>query len=153
MYIKDMHIISLSSYNGHKLNSLLTCFQKGFIAQLLEHCTTCESGFICFEFWSQHSAFLFLRCSLCSNKLIMDWSSETANKIPQIRVDERVKSDRKPKQGGANCLPAKVFLCVCERWNSQRTQRILRNTYNYISLFSRNSGPYFIPLCSSCGHI
>ena len=27
----------LSSYNGHKLNSLLTCFQRGFIAQMVEH--------------------------------------------------------------------------------------------------------------------
>ena len=34
-----MHIISLSSYNGHKLNSLLTYFQKGFIAQSVEQCT------------------------------------------------------------------------------------------------------------------
>ena len=32
-------IISLSSYNGYKLNSHLTCFQWGFIAQLLEHHT------------------------------------------------------------------------------------------------------------------
>ena len=29
--------ISLSSYNGYKLNSLLTYYQQGFIAQLLEH--------------------------------------------------------------------------------------------------------------------
>ena len=34
-----MHIISLSPYDGHKLNSLLTCFQRGFIAQLVEHRT------------------------------------------------------------------------------------------------------------------
>ena len=25
-------------YDGYKLNSLLTCFQRGFIAQLVEHC-------------------------------------------------------------------------------------------------------------------
>ena len=31
--------MSLSSYNGYKLNSLLTYSQRGFIAQLLEHCT------------------------------------------------------------------------------------------------------------------
>ena len=31
--------ISLCSYKGYKLNSLLTCFQQGFIAQLVEHCT------------------------------------------------------------------------------------------------------------------
>ena len=29
------HIISFSSYNGYKLNSHLTCFQRGFIAQLV----------------------------------------------------------------------------------------------------------------------
>ena len=34
-----MHIISLSLYNGYKLNSHLTCFQRGFIAQLVEHRT------------------------------------------------------------------------------------------------------------------
>ena len=34
-----MHFISLSSYNRHKLNSLLTYFQKGFIAQSVEQCT------------------------------------------------------------------------------------------------------------------
>ena len=32
-------IMSFSSYNGCKLNSHLTCFQQGFIAQLLEHRT------------------------------------------------------------------------------------------------------------------
>ena len=32
-------VISLSSYNGCKLNSLLTCFQRAsFIARLVEHC-------------------------------------------------------------------------------------------------------------------
>ena len=36
---RGIHIISLSSYNGYKLNSLLTCFQRGFIAQLVEHRT------------------------------------------------------------------------------------------------------------------
>ena len=35
-----IHITSLSSYNGYKLNSLLTCFQQGFIPQLVEHCTS-----------------------------------------------------------------------------------------------------------------
>ena len=34
-----MHIISFSSYNRYKLNLLLTCFQWGFIAQLVEHHT------------------------------------------------------------------------------------------------------------------
>ena len=34
-----MHIISFSSYNGYKLNLLLTCFQLGFIAQLVGHHT------------------------------------------------------------------------------------------------------------------
>ena len=38
-----MHIISPSSYNGYKLNSHLTCFQRGFIAQLVEHRTGIES--------------------------------------------------------------------------------------------------------------
>ena len=33
------HIISFSSYKGYKLNSHLTCFQRGFIAQLVEHHT------------------------------------------------------------------------------------------------------------------
>ena len=32
-----IHIMSFSSYNGYKLNSHLTCFQRGFIAQLVEH--------------------------------------------------------------------------------------------------------------------
>ena len=31
-----MHNISLSSYDGYKLNSHLTCFQRGFRAQLIE---------------------------------------------------------------------------------------------------------------------
>ena len=35
-----IHITSLSPYNGYKLNSHLTCFQRGFIAQLVEHCTS-----------------------------------------------------------------------------------------------------------------
>ena len=34
-----MHTISLSSYDEYKLNSLLTCFQRGFIAPLVEHRT------------------------------------------------------------------------------------------------------------------
>ena len=38
-YLYRMYIISLSSYNGYKLNSLLTCFQQGFVAQLVEHRT------------------------------------------------------------------------------------------------------------------
>ena len=33
------HIISFSSYNRLELNLHLTCFQRGFIAQLLEHRT------------------------------------------------------------------------------------------------------------------
>ena len=32
-------IMSFTSYNGYKLNSHLTCFQQGFIAQLVEHRT------------------------------------------------------------------------------------------------------------------
>ena len=40
MYKDLYHIhMSLSSYNGYKLNSHLTCFQGGFIAQLVEHHT------------------------------------------------------------------------------------------------------------------
>ena len=39
LLLNQMHIILFSSYNGYKLNSLLTCFQWGFIAQLVEHCT------------------------------------------------------------------------------------------------------------------
>ena len=31
-----MHIMSFFSYNGYKLNSHLTCFQRGFTAQLVE---------------------------------------------------------------------------------------------------------------------
>ena len=34
-----MHIISVSSYNGYKLNSLLTCFQHRFIVQSVERRT------------------------------------------------------------------------------------------------------------------
>ena len=34
-----IHIMSFSSYNGYKLNSHLTCFQGGFIAQSVEHHT------------------------------------------------------------------------------------------------------------------
>ena len=34
-----MKITSFSSYNGYKLNSHLTCFQWGFIAQSVEHHT------------------------------------------------------------------------------------------------------------------
>ena len=32
-------IYTFSSYNGYKLNSHLTCFRRGFIAQLVEHRT------------------------------------------------------------------------------------------------------------------
>ena len=35
----NIHIISLSSYNVYKLNSFFTCYQRGFIAQLVEHHT------------------------------------------------------------------------------------------------------------------
>ena len=31
-----MHILTLSSYNGYRLNSLLTSYQQGFMAQLVE---------------------------------------------------------------------------------------------------------------------
>ena len=34
-----IHLTSFSSYNGYKLNSHLTCFQRGFIAQSVEHRT------------------------------------------------------------------------------------------------------------------
>ena len=34
------HIMSFSSYNGYKLNSHLTCFWPGFIAQSVQHCTS-----------------------------------------------------------------------------------------------------------------
>ena len=33
-----VHIMSFSSYNGYELSLHLTCLQRGFIAQLLEHC-------------------------------------------------------------------------------------------------------------------
>ena len=39
-YMYDLyhiHFTSFSSYNGYKLNSHLTCFLRGFIAQLVEH--------------------------------------------------------------------------------------------------------------------
>ena len=42
-----MHIISLSSYNGYKLNAL---FRRGFIAQSVEHRTGNSDfflGFLC----------------------------------------------------------------------------------------------------------
>ena len=35
-----IHITSFSSYNGYKLNSNLTCFQRGFIAQSVENRTS-----------------------------------------------------------------------------------------------------------------
>ena len=40
--LSHKHIISFSSYNGYKLKSLLTCFQRRFIhvAQLAEHHTS-----------------------------------------------------------------------------------------------------------------
>ena len=34
-----IHFTSFSSYNGYKLNSHLTCFRRGFIAQSVEHRT------------------------------------------------------------------------------------------------------------------
>ena len=34
-----VHIMSFSSYNRYKLNSDLTCYQLGFVAQLVEHHT------------------------------------------------------------------------------------------------------------------
>ena len=34
-----IHFMSFSSYNGYKLNSHLTCFRRGFIAQSVEHRT------------------------------------------------------------------------------------------------------------------
>ena len=56
-----IHFTSFSSYNGYKLNSHLTCFWRGFIAQSVEHRTgiaevmgsnpveasECFLGFIC----------------------------------------------------------------------------------------------------------
>ena len=39
-----IHIMSFSSYNGYKLNSHLTCFEQGFIAQLVECCTAAVVG-------------------------------------------------------------------------------------------------------------
>ena len=39
LYHIHVHIISLSSYNRNKLNSLLTDSQQGFIAQSVEHHT------------------------------------------------------------------------------------------------------------------
>ena len=42
-YIYDLYhinIISLSSYNGYKLNSLFTYYQQGFITQSVEHRTS-----------------------------------------------------------------------------------------------------------------
>ena len=49
MYVYDLvyhiHIISFSSYNGGKLNSMLFIwFQLGFIAQLVAHCTGIKEG-------------------------------------------------------------------------------------------------------------
>ena len=41
---KFQHLISLSSYDGYKLNLLLACFQQGFIAQLVEDCTGITEG-------------------------------------------------------------------------------------------------------------
>ena len=38
-YKTNKDIISLSSYNGYKLSSHLTCYQGGFIAQSVEHDT------------------------------------------------------------------------------------------------------------------
>ena len=35
-----IHFTSFSSYNGYKLNSDLTCFRRGSIAQSVEHCTS-----------------------------------------------------------------------------------------------------------------
>ena len=39
MVYRHIHIMSFSSYNAYKLNSPMTCFQRGFIAQSVEHCT------------------------------------------------------------------------------------------------------------------
>ena len=36
---KTANMIYNSAHNGYKLNSHLTCFQRGFIAQLVEHRT------------------------------------------------------------------------------------------------------------------
>ena len=56
-----IYTLSFASYKGYKLNSLLTCYERGFIAQLVEHRTgiaevmgsnpvgasECFLGFIC----------------------------------------------------------------------------------------------------------
>ena len=45
------HFTSFSAYNGYKLNSHLTCFRRGFIAQSVDHRTGIAEvmglGFIC----------------------------------------------------------------------------------------------------------
>ena len=37
--LNTQQITMISSYNGYKLNSRLTCFQRSFIAQSIEHHT------------------------------------------------------------------------------------------------------------------
>ena len=59
-----MHIISLSSYNGYKLNSLLTCFQQGFIAQLVQH--RYRRGHGSESHWSLRYFFLGFLCNCWS---------------------------------------------------------------------------------------
>ena len=75
-----IHMYTLSHYlHGYKLNSLLTYFQQGFIAQLVEHCTDIAEvmssnpfeasvfflGFLCDCF----SCFIAVRITLTCNFL------------------------------------------------------------------------------------
>ena len=70
----QIHFMSFSSYNGYKLNSHLTCFQQGFIAQSVEHRTGIAEGmgsnpigasefllgFICNSFITERITFIYL---------------------------------------------------------------------------------------------
>ena len=56
-------IYTFSSYNGYKLNSHLTCFRRGFIAQLVEH-RTCTGGGHGFE--SRWSVRIFWGGFICN---------------------------------------------------------------------------------------
>ena len=52
-----MHFTLFSSCNGYKLNSHLTCFQRGFIAQSVEHHTGITEIMVSNFFWA-----LFCNC-------------------------------------------------------------------------------------------
>ena len=67
MIFYHIHIMSFSSSNGYKLNSHFTCFQRGFIAQSIEH----RTGIAKVMDWSPVGVFIGGFICTCSSYFIL----------------------------------------------------------------------------------